>query len=381
MASAPKTLGGRRERPRNSPALSSTRVVINKAIVLRGRSGSARGVAHIEQGIIDAGLQMTPITPSATRGRSRLVNAARATRWDLWEAGRLAGAGAVLLSPCNVGLAPPSCANLLWMHDTMVLDHPEWFDRGFSRYAQLLFGLSARHCSRVITPSRYSAGRISDHWPGARPIEVLPWPGAPKTSMPRTLPPRPWQVVMVAATEAHKNHAAAIDAVAAARGILGEDIRLAVIGPPGRREDEVMRYIRVADPDAVWVQRLVDVSDGELERTYRSAWLVIQPSLDEGYCLPLMEAAAQGTPAVHSGRGAMPDVVRGVNARSVMSPQLCRHIVELSQPDRYTEASRAALADCGRMSPARFSTELARLIEEVRPVRGRVRPDRYGAVT
>jgi glycosyltransferase involved in cell wall biosynthesis len=343
-------------------SIASTRIVINGAIALRGVSGTARIVDHIEQGLISGGFSPLRVSPPGVGGKSRLLNALRAARWDLWQAGGAARDGSILISPCNTGLARPSCPHLLWMHDTMVLDHPEWFDPGFYRYARLLFGLSARHCSRLITASQHTAARIAHYWPDVPQPEVIPWPVVVKAAQPRQLPPRPWQVIMVAATEAHKNHVGAIDAVARARGSLGNDVHLTLIGPAGRSEDEVMSRAREADPDRSWIRRLIGISELELEQTYRSAWVVIQPSFDEGFCLPLLEATAHGTPTVHSGRGSMPEVASCVNANSVRSEVLSECIVALAAEQRYLDASRSAIADCHRMSPARFTSELSRLV-------------------
>jgi glycosyltransferase involved in cell wall biosynthesis len=167
---------------------------------------------------------------------------------------------------------------------------------------------------------------------------------------------------MVAATEAHKNHIGAIKAVELARAILAEDLVLVLIGPEGRSEEEVMRHIKAADPSGRWIQRLKGISDAQLEEAYRAAWTLLQPSFDEGFCLPLIEAGAHGTPAVHSGRGAMAEVMTKVNAESIEPDVLGQRLVELADPLRYSETSQSALVDCRRMSPARFSAELTRLI-------------------
>jgi alpha-1,2-rhamnosyltransferase len=170
---------------------------------------------------------------------------------------------------------------------------------------------------------------------------------------------------MVAATEAHKNHVGAIDAIETVRRSLGDDVHLTLVGPVGRSEGDVMRRVRTADPDGLWIRRLIGISDLELQQTYRSAWIMIQPSFDEGFCLPLLEAAAHGTPAVHSGQGSMPEVVSCVNANSVRSDVLSQRVVELADPRRYHDASRSALADCDTKSPARFTAELTRLVTDV----------------
>lgn len=346
------------------PDQRSPRIVVNGAIALRGVSGTAKVAEHIERGLVAGGFDVTRVSPSVGRGSSRPLNAFRAAHWDLRQAGRLAGDDAVLVSPCNVGLARRSCPHVLWMQDTMVLDHPEWFDAGFHRYARLLFGLSAKRCSRLVTASQYTADRIAAHWPDVGPVDVIRWPTTIKADSARALPSEPWQVVMVAATEAHKNHIGAIDAMEIARASLGEELSLTLIGPAGRSEDDVMRRIEMVDAGGEWIRRLKNISDAELEQAYRNAWVLLQPSFDEGFCLPLIEAGAYGVPAVHSGRGAMPEVVDAVNAESVEAEVLSQRIIELAEPQRYLEASQSALEDCRRMSPTRFTTELARLITD-----------------
>lgn len=339
-------------------------VVINDAIALRGMSGTAKVVGHIVRGLTAGGFEVKRISPPRGRGSSRVLNAVRAARWDLWQAGRLAGEDAVLISPCNVGMAPRSRPHVLWMQDTMVLDHPEWFDPGFHRYARLLFGVSAKRCSRLVTASQYTADRIAGHWPAVGRVEVIRWPTSIEVDSPRALPPKPWQVVMIAATEVHKNHVGAIEATEMARAALGEQLILTLIGPAGRAEEEVRRRIERADPGGSWIRRLEGISDAELEGIYRDAWILLQPSFDEGFCLPLTEAGAHGVPVVHSGRGAMPEVVTEVNAESTEADALSQRMVGLAEPGRYLAASRSALEDCRRMSPSGFAAELTRLIAD-----------------
>lgn len=59
------------------------------------------------------------------------------------------------------------------------------------------------------------------------------------------------------------------------------------------------------------VQLLHDVSDAQLHELMRSSRWVVVPSQAEGFGYVAAEACALGVPVVHSGRGALPEVVNG----------------------------------------------------------------------
>jgi glycosyltransferase involved in cell wall biosynthesis len=307
------------------------------------------------------------VTLSPTRRLSRsirVLNAARAARWDMWEAARVDPDLDVLISPCNTGATRFGLPHVLFIHDTMVIDNPQWFDRGYAYYARLLFSISIGLRPRVISCSRHSASRIEAHWPQAAPVSVLPWPYTSLAQGPRGDQRPPWRVLIVAATHPHKNHAAGIEAVRRARYVSGENIQLTLVGPRGRAEGAVAELMKDADPAGQWLTRREDVSEAELKSLYAAAWLLLAPSLDEGFCLPLLEAAANALPAVHSGRGAMPEVTSVGNARSVDATILAREIVGMLEGPRYQEASRAALTAAARRPFSSFERKLVKVVTE-----------------
>ena len=51
------------------------------------------------------------------------------------------------------------------------------------------------------------------------------------------------------------------------------------------------------------------ITDLELQRLYLSAWIYVQPSITEGFGLPVLEAMAYGVPVISSDGGALPEVV------------------------------------------------------------------------
>lgn len=341
------------------------RVGINSAIRSRAISGTSRGVDHIEEALVaEPGIQILPVYPPRGRAASKIRQAARDSYWDLWKAARTSPRADVFISPCNIGWAPTSLPHLLMVHDTVVLDHPEWHDRSYAAYARMLFGFSAKFCTRIVTVSNYSAMRIRERWPDAPPIAVLPWPSSKCVEGPREMPSSPLTVLMVAASVPHKNHAAAIEAVRLSRLTSGEDIRLVLVGPKSWNEDSLIEAAHAADPQQRWLQRRTEVSDEELAELYDHAWLLVHPALDEGFGLPLLEAAARATPVIHSGRGGMSEVVP-LSVDSVCGENFSEEILRHLDSEYFARASRTALEAARVHSPSRFRSKLVGLLREV----------------
>jgi glycosyltransferase involved in cell wall biosynthesis len=341
------------------------RVGLNTAIKRRGTSGTARLVEHIERALNSSPeMDLVNVHPAGRPQHGRFKRAFSSASWDLWSAARSVSDLDAFVSPCNTGRAPRGTPHLLWMLDTMVLDHPEWYDPAFAAYARLLFGYSARASTRVVTISRHSARRIEARWPGTAPVEVIRLPAELRESSPRRMPDRRLTVLMVGATEVHKNHAAAIEAVRQAREASEIDLRLVVVGPAGRAEAQVRERGLRADPTGDWFERRVDVPEHELRECYRTAWVLLHAALDEGFGLPLLEASGYGLPVVHSGRGGMNEVVSTGTVESVDSEELCHGLLELLDGSEYARRSAAVLEDAQAQGPAEFRHELVRMLRE-----------------
>jgi hypothetical protein len=97
-------------------------------------------------------------------GRIRVVFPERALHGitgHLWEQMVLPGIlkGSLLWSPANIGPLTVS-RQVLTIHDLASLDHPEWFDRRFSKWYRSIIPLLARRVRRVITVSEFSKQRL-----------------------------------------------------------------------------------------------------------------------------------------------------------------------------------------------------------------------------
>jgi len=340
------------------------RIVVNTAIYLHGTSGSAtatRALVDALRSLPDA--EVIEVSPPSRGGSSAWLNAYRDARWDLWGAARAVPDVDLLVSPCNIGLRGPARRHLLVVHDTMALDHPEWFDVRFAAYFRMLVPPSVRRADRVVVPSAWSRARVLAHVPLAD-VRVVPWP-APRLVSPPATWPQTMTVLMVGATEPVKNHAAGVRAVAELRRQTGRDIRLRLIGRARRAEGEVRRALVDVDPGGRWTSREVHVSAETLAAAYVSSWLLLQPSFDEGYGLPLLEAASAGLPAVHSGRGAMSEVAPSLDAGSIGPSELAMAMGALLEESAWQEASRSARARAYTASNDRFRAAMHKGIRDL----------------
>lgn len=83
--------------------------------------------------------------------------------------------------------------------------------------------------------------------------------------------------------------------------------QLVIAGRPGWAYGDALRQIQ-AEPGVKYVGH---VDEPTLEALYRSASVLVFPSLYEGFGLPLLEAMAHGLPAVIAAAGALPELAGG----------------------------------------------------------------------
>jgi glycosyltransferase involved in cell wall biosynthesis len=88
----------------------------------------------------------------------------------------------------------------------------------------------------------------------------------------------------------------------------GAEPVLVVAGQKGWLTDVTVSALRLLQRDgkAIWLRQ---TSDRELATLYRAATLLVMPSADEGFGLPVLESMASGTPCLVSDKGALPDLV------------------------------------------------------------------------
>jgi alpha-1,3-rhamnosyl/mannosyltransferase len=93
------------------------------------------------------------------------------------------------------------------------------------------------------------------------------------------------------------------------------------------------------------------------EQLYAGARLVVVPSLDEGFGIPVLEAMAAGVPVVAANRGALPEVLgdAGVLVDPADAEQIASAIHRMVSDDEFAKRC----AECGLVRARRFSWKRA----------------------
>jgi glycosyltransferase involved in cell wall biosynthesis len=280
--------------------MASPPVVINSRAAIRAEIGGVERVAR----------EMVSRLPRMAPGRYRVARPAS----RLAEQVRLPLArGELIYSPAN--LAPvASRRNVVVIHDTAALRHPEWYSRPYVAWQRAVLPRIARRARLVITVSEFSKVEIADVL-GAEAL-VIP-NGVDERFRPG---PDKGDYALVVGTRIARKNLGALDATAQA--LRGRGIELVAAGS-GRS------YMR--SEEATSIRQLGYVPDDELPALYARARVLLMPSLYEGFGLPLLEAMASGTPVVAANRGALPETAG--DAALVV------------EPDEFAEAALAALDD------------------------------------
>ncbi len=124
------------------------------------------------------------------------------------------------------------------------------------------------------------------------------------------LPEGPY-ILHVGHTQAYKNITALFEVLAILQS-WGKKIKLLKIGTPFTPEQE-----KAARDKGVWplIVHRGKVGQSQLPSVYRSAQVLLQPSVDEGFGFTVLEAMSMGLPVVASNRGSLPELMGAAGIR------------------------------------------------------------------
>jgi alpha-1,3-rhamnosyl/mannosyltransferase len=223
----------------------------------------------------------------------------------------LAGGADVVHSASPLLIPTARAAQVITVNDLHFLERPDHGEAEMRRDFPALVHDHARRADHVIAISNYMAGKVISE------LKVLPdrvsvySSGVPEwtTAVARERAGKSdgSLLLFIGTLEPRKN----------VRGLLEAYARLRTIRPDA---PPLILAGRVTDAERITLQQAARpplsghvsvigyVSQDERQRLYREARLLILPSLEEGFGLPVLEAMACGVPVVISNRGALPEV-------------------------------------------------------------------------
>jgi glycosyltransferase involved in cell wall biosynthesis len=231
---------------------------------------------------------------------------------------RLAGPADVVHGQHPLLIPARDAAQVITIHDLFFLSAPERTRAEIRRdYAALAPG-HARRADAIVVSSAYTAGLVTEKLGvAADRIHVCP-AGAPRwTAQGRNgdrhragtgqAGTEPRYVLFLGTLEPRKNIGVLLDAYVT---LLDRGVRVPRLVLAGRAAPEASAWLDRARraPLAGHVEHRGYVAASDRQGLYAGARLLVMPSLDEGFGLPVLEAMSAGVPVVASNRGSLPEV-------------------------------------------------------------------------
>ncbi len=303
----------------------------------------------------DTGIELVPL--AALKGLIDSSNRFARLGWDLHGvAGSATSAGVDILHMTRFA-APLKFDGplVVTVHDLIPLQLPEYRSSRPARIQSELARRTVPKATRVIVPSSYVARMVEELLGIERErIEVIPM--GVTIPLESDLPPvltGPY-ILHTGGFDTRKNLPVLVRAFARASSELGPEWRLILVGAPHSDNSAVYPPIAPVIEELGLRDRVVltgRVSEQEKHALYRNASIAVNPSLSEGFGLPILEAMAYGVPVVASNRTSHPEVAG--SAALLVEPTV-EALADAMARLGADEGLRSSLADKGRSRAAEF---------------------------
>ncbi len=203
---------------------------------------------------------------------------------------------------------------IVTVHDVFPLTGRDYSTPEFQRKFSALLLEAVRRAARIITPSSYTAAKLVEHARVPRErIRVIPegvdFPVRTLTQEERArereqlIGAGKEMVLCVGVLQTRKNTINALRALE----LLPERYKMVLAGGDGYGSEAIHAYLRQPGLSSR-VRVLGHVPDAQLATLYQAASVLLFPSLEEGFGLPILEAMAAGSPVVAARTSSLPEV-------------------------------------------------------------------------
>jgi glycosyltransferase involved in cell wall biosynthesis len=262
-----------------------------------------------------------------------------------------------------------TAARVVTIYDLFFLDHPGGAAAEIRRDYPALSPSHARRADAVVVISEYTAREVTSRLGVPQERIVLCPPGAPSWS-PRPAPRPSGPILYIGSSEPRKNVPGLLRAYARLRTLVPGAPGLILAGRSPEPGSEILDSIS-RPPLHPHVRHVGYVADDERQRLYRAASMLVLPSLDEGFGMPVVEAMTVGVPVIASNRGALPEVAG--DAGQLVEPLDGEAMAEAMRRFLEEPAFAQAAVERGYRRAQRYSwpASAATLLSAYRDVHGR----------
>lgn len=258
----------------------------------------------------------------------------------------------VVLSSHPLLMPTRRAAQLVTIHDIDFVHHPERTQREIRRDYPRLARVHAGRADRIIVPSAYTAAEVSQVLGVPQNRIALCPPGAPKWREPvRGHPPEAGYLLFMGTLEPRKNVGLLL---AAYRRLLTHHVTLPKLVLAGSADEDARQWLAALEQPPLHgrVEHIGYVMEEDRQRVYSGAKMLVLPSFNEGFGMPVLEAMSLGVPVIVSDRGALPELVgeAGVTVSPDSEEALATAIARLLRDN----ALVASLSERGRERARRF---------------------------
>lgn len=257
----------------------------------------------------------------------------------------------LVLNADPYGAATGGRARVTIAHDLYFKTLPKQISARAALTTGLAYAIVLRGSTRIVTVSDATRQDLTNWNPrlGARAQTIHSAPatsGAAPTSA-RVGPPL--YLLLVGNATPNKNLPIAAQAMAL---LHAEHPNLQLVHV-GRDPDELIQQELDRLGSDVTLRRFTGTSDADLQALYRDAVALVTPSLGEGFCLPILEAQAQGCPVISTNVSAPPEIAG--DAALYFSPNDAAALAQQVRKLTDSPDLRLFLVEQGKRNLARFS--------------------------